>query len=257
MNLNKQKGRMFKSVDYTGSFFYGCNHGCAYPCYARLMSGWRGRSFEPRLVQKDLTQILKVKDVVIFLNSFSDPCCPGISDENLEKMLDWIAIQDPSNTFLIQTKNPGRLGRHPFFGKLLAIKDRVRIGTTIESTDRTHKYSQAPGYLHRAGYLSNFKRYGFETFLSGEPLLKKLNPKEYFGWVDAINPTVTEFGLLNYRKHSKIQLFKNPNRVDPDPVNYETLRNSMLDANYDFIEKDSLLKWRETEAYNSRIGETI
>ena len=249
MKLNVQKGRMFKSVTHTGSFIYGCDHMCAYPCYARFLTEMWGRSFEPRLVQKDKTQVLKVRDAVIFLNSMGDICCPGIKDEWIIDMLKWIALQDPSNKFLIQTKNIKRLGHIPLFEHLFPIKDQIRLGTTIESTDMRHNYSQAPNYLIRAGYLSNFKRYGFETFLSGEPLLQKLDPELYYGWVKSIDPIVTEFGLLNYREHSKLALFQIPDRTDPHPRDYEVLRNLMIDGGHDFIEKDNIVAWRKTEKY--------
>lgn len=245
---------MFKSVTHTGSYIYGCNHMCGYPCYARILTEMRGRDFTPRLVQTDKSQILKVRDAVIFLNSMGDICCPGILDEWIIDMLQWIAIQDSSNTFLIQTKNIKRLGHKPLFQYLHPIKDQIRLGTTIESTDRRHNYSQTPSYMIRAGYLANFKRYGFETFLSGEPLLTKLDPNEYYGWVKAIDPIVTEFGLLNYREHSKLQLFKNPERTDPHPRDYETLRNLMIEGGHEFIEKDNLVKWRKTEKYRELAG---
>lgn len=234
MNLRKASGRMFKSVDFCGTYFQGCDHGCVY-CWGNCLP-WP-ISHEPKLLQKNEYEILKVRDAIIFLNSAHDSFANCIPNELIYAMLRWISRQDPSNKFLLQTKNPTRMSQ--FLNQLLKIKDRIRLGTTLETTEDTSKYSNAPHPQERAFVLSTLKQsFGFETFLSLEPLMD-FNLEIMIRWIREIKPICIEVGLDNYEWKHGTKLPK------PSKQKYVELKKAIIDLGILLKEKDSIIKWLE------------
>ncbi len=230
MRLNKSKNRMFKSVSHTGTYFQGCDHGCLY-CWAKII----GVSHEPKLKQMDEFEELKVRDAIIFLNSAHDSFAECIPVEWINQMLRWIGRQHYSNKFLLQSKNTRRMAG--FLDELLKIKDRIRLGTTVETTGSMEAYSTAPHPGHRAYYLAHYReKYGFETFLSLEPLMN-FNSDAMELWIRAVNPVMIEIGLDNYKHKHKLNLRK------PTKKKYRKLRTKLNNMGYHFIEKDSIKRW--------------
>lgn len=223
---------MFRSVSHTATYFQGCDHGCVY-CWAKLM----GISHVPKLKQTDEFEVLKVRDAVIFLNSAHDSFAECIPATWINQMLRWIGRQHPSNKFLLQSKNTRRMAG--FLDELLKVKDRVRLGTTLESTGSMRAYSLAIHPSHRAYYLAHFReKYGFETFLSLEPLMN-FNSDAMELWIRAVDPVMIEIGLDNYEHKHKVHLRK------PTKRKYMKLRTKLIKMGYNFIEKDSIKKWLE------------
>lgn len=194
MTLNKAKGRMFFSVGWTWNPCVGCTHGCLY-CYAqRLRKGW-GKSFEPQFREHFLKDKMPDDGSWIFIGSMGDLFCRGMKDEWILKILHFIRDCKADNKFLLQTKNPNRF--QDFIEILEEIKDKIILGTTLETTWDT-PWSSAPPTDSRADHLRILKQnYGFVTFLSLEPLaeFKLITMKR---WINFIEPEAVEIGLENY-----------------------------------------------------------
>lgn len=230
MRLNKAKGRMFQTVSHTGTYFQGCSHDCCY-CWAKIM----GISHLPKLMQKDEHEYLKVRDAIVFLNSAHDSFAECIPADWIMQMLRWINRQHPSNRFLLQSKNTPRMPR--FLKSLLEIKDRILLGTTIESTRSMKVYSKAPEPRERAWMLAHLReKYGFKTFLSLEPLCN-FNVKDMVQWIRAVFPEAVEIGLDNYEGKHPLKLKK------PTPLKYLKFRGVLSEIGVNFAEKPSIVRW--------------
>ena len=194
MTLNKAKGRMFKSVGWTWNPIAGCSHNCKY-CWARSLTERWGKSFELQLREHFFKDKMPDDGSWIFVGSMGDVFCEGVPDEWIYKLINYIKNCTANNKFLLQTKNPKRLTG--LKEALLEIKDKVILGTTIETTEET-PWSSAPSTFGRQLNLSYLKHYyGFNTFLSLEPisdfdldLMKK--------YVEFIQPEAIEIGKENY-----------------------------------------------------------
>lgn len=193
MTLNKAKGRMFKSVGWTWSPIAGCTHNCKYCWAASLMKRW-GKTFEPQLREHFFKDKMPNDGTWIFVGSMGDVFCQGVPDEWILQLLEFIKEDNSNNVFLLQTKNPGRFQN--FIELLVEIKDKIILGTTIETTWDT-PWSEAPPVDSRATHLAIMKDYGFKTFLSLEPLadFRDMTLKR---WIRGIQPEAIEIGLENY-----------------------------------------------------------
>lgn len=230
MKLRTSKGRMFKSVTHTGTFYRGCDHECLY-CWARCLN----IDHDPHLVVYDEKKVLRVRNAIIFLNSAHDSFASCIPNEWISMMLRWIARQDPSNKCLLQTKNPSRFPK--FLKNLLEVKDRVRLGTTLETTFQIDHVSKAMIPQHRAFYLAKMREYGFETFLSLEPLFK-FKVSDMLLWIRAIQPVMIEIGFDNYeRQHG--QKFEKPSHKE-----YAKFIDELDRMGFKYLEKESVKQWQ-------------
>ena len=184
---------MFASVGWTYNITAGCEHGCAY-CYAAMLNRKWKRSFKPNFREHFLKVKLPDDGTWIFMGSMGDIMSPGIKPEWFHRILDRIEHDGHSNKFLLQTKNPTKLFR--FIKRLEKLKDRVIIGTTLETTGIT-PWSQAPETSERAQAMIRFKQLGFKAFLSLEPLAE-LDLEQMSSWIEEINPEAVELGVENY-----------------------------------------------------------
>ena len=194
MTLNRAKGRMFKSVGWTWNPIAGCSHNCKY-CWAEsLMKRW-GKTFEPQIREHFFKDKMPDDGSWIFVGSMGDAFCDGVPDEWIYKLLNFIEACTADNKFLLQTKNPKRFIK--FKEMLLSIKDKIILGTTIETTEET-PWSLAPSTFSRQLNLSYLKEYyGFKTFLSLEPL-SDFDLELMKVWIDFIHPEAIEIGKENY-----------------------------------------------------------
>lgn len=160
------------------------------------MKRW-GKTFEPQLREHFFKDKMPNDGTWIFVGSTGDTFCKGVPCEWITKLLDFIQNDKSNNIFLLQTKNPDRF--HEFIGQLVKIKDKIVLGTTIE-TNRETPWSDAPPTRDRAMNLSIFSDYHFTVFLSLEPLsdfdLDKM--KFYIGTINPAPPGAIEVGLENY-----------------------------------------------------------
>ena len=168
MIQKKSDGNMYTWVKVTRHFIGGrCPHECVY-CYvpslgirfAHLRKRYSG---EPRLLREEL---VKSEDSgkLVFVQSCGDLFAEQIRREWIKTVLDHLC-EYPSNTYLLQSKNPGRfvdfLGLYP---------PNVLFGTTIES-NRDHEVSKAPKIENRVEGLEQIKNESHNVMVSIEPVL--------------------------------------------------------------------------------------
>lgn len=195
--LNKCVGRMFSSVGWTWNPLAGCIHDCPY-CYARRQRAKWGKDFKPVFRENFLKDKLPDDGTWIFVGSMGDTFCKGFTDDQILALLSVIENYDGSNKFLLQTKNPHRFRYHAMYPVLQRIREKVILGTTIETNRKT--LGRAPSTYLRRGDLAVMKEKGFKTFLSMEPLAD-FDQLELREWINEIEPEAIEIGLENYTQY--------------------------------------------------------
>jgi len=200
VTLNRAKGRMFKSVGWTWNPIAGCSHNCKY-CWAESrMKRW-GKTFKPQIREHFFKDKMPDDGTWIFVGSMGDAFCDGVPDEWIIKLLKYIRDCKADNNFLLQTKNPRRFSQTNILSNLQVIKDKVVLGTTLETTEET-PWSTAPRPLSRAHNIAFMKQYeGFNTFLSLEPLAD-FKVDVMMHWIGEIRPEAIEIGLENYTSYT-------------------------------------------------------
>lgn len=241
MRLNKSTGRMFKSVDYTATYYQGCNHGCKF-CWTLFMPGGP-INHEPRLMQTNEFETIPImrlnedKEAVVFLNSAHDTFADCIPDEWILAMLRWIGRQPEGLVFYLQSQNVWRA--LVYMSHLKEIQDKVIIGTTIQTDNEEliKKFSDAPTIYNRYAAMRRFGTEGFRLRLSLEPLFA-FNYYDLRKLVLYIRPELVEVGLDNYAGRHKLDI--------PQPRRglYEALREDMINAGIEVVEKKGMEKWR-------------
>ena len=197
MGLNEAKGRMFRSVGFTWNPLAGCTHECEY-CWAKSLTERWGKTFEPQIREHFFNDKMPDEGSWIFVGSMGDVFCNGMKDEWILKLLQFIKGCEADNKFLLQTKNPNRFPM--FINQLEEIKDKIIVGTTLETTWST-PWSKAPPTDSRADYMTWMKLHGFRTFLSLEPIAD-FNLVTMKLWINRIQPEAIEIGKENYSHHT-------------------------------------------------------
>ncbi|MBA7491954.1 hypothetical protein ES702_02502 [subsurface metagenome] len=237
---------MFRSVDYTATYYQGCDHGCPW-CWTLFQRG--PISHEPRLLQRDEYQLLKEREACIFLNSAHDSFALCIPTDWILQMLRWIGRQHPSLEFYLQSQAVERtLNEEVILEQLLQVRDRVIIGTTIQ-TDREdiiRMFSEAPSISRRYQAMLKFKELGFRLRLSLEPLFD-FNYAKLADIVLNIGPELVEIGLDNYAHRHKLDI------PQPDYMGFRFLVDDMKGAGIRVCEKRSMKKWREGKSSRSDV----
>jgi len=237
MQLRESKGRMFRSIDWTGTFYQGCDHDCQY-CWTRFMPGGP-ISHTPRLIQKDEFEIIKNKKGVVFLNSAHDSFAACIPDEWILAMLRWIGRQNDGLVFYLQSQNVWRA--QAYMEKLKEIQDKVIIGTTIQTDDEKliRAVSNAPSIYSRYQAMRRFGIQGFRLRLSLEPLFR-FKPSKMMDMIFDINPELVEVGFDAYAHRHKIKI------PQPDRKPYIHLYKDMKEYGIEINEKQGMERWRTT-----------
>ena len=197
MTLNRAKGRMFRSVGWTWNPIAGCTHDCLY-CWAKSLNDRWGKPFDPIFRESFLNDKMPNDGSWIFIGSMGDLFCEGMKDEWILQIIGRISQEKGNNKFLLQTKNP--FSFMAFHLELEKIKDKIILGTTIETTEET-PWSKAPPTAERYKDLANVKTAGFKTFLSLEPLAD-FDFNKMIKWIVAIDPEAVEIGLENYTNYT-------------------------------------------------------
>jgi hypothetical protein len=194
-------------------------------------------SHEPKLMHEDEFKVYEdLKDAVVFLNSAHDSGAKCIPDDWIAAMLRWIGRQDPSNKFLLQSKNPERW--FGWFKDMAGISHMLRIGTTIES-NRAGGLSAAPAPEDRAWALATVRetmeKIGrpVETFLSIEPVMT-FDVEPMVRYVRAINPVCIEVGVDHYPG-------RHPGTVHPPSLKkYREFKRQVTKMGWMILEKDDM-----------------
>jgi hypothetical protein len=119
-----------------------------------------------------------------------------VPDEWINEVLAKI-VHSTGNRFLLQSKNPERF--LDFAEYLMPFKDKIVFGTTIE-TNRESPWSKAPATKIRHECMSYVHTFGFDTFLSMEPIAD-FDMKTMLLWVEDIQPKAVEIGYENYTSY--------------------------------------------------------
>lgn len=127
MTLNRSKGRMFKSVGWTWNPVTGCTHDCRY-CWAQSLTRRWSKSFTPKFRSHFLEDKMPGDGSWIFVGSMGDLFCPGMKDEWILRVIDYLKDCKTDNRFLLQTKNP--FSFLTYYLELEQIRDKVILGTT-------------------------------------------------------------------------------------------------------------------------------
>ena len=227
MPLNPSKGKMFKSVGWTWNPIVGCTHDCLY-CWAKALSDKWKKPFEPAFREGYLKDKMPNDGSWIFVGSMGDAFCKGVPEEWQWKLLDFIKKDKSNNKFLLQTKDPSCFFEASVFHKLEQLKNKVILGTTLETTYDVSEFSKAPPPYERAHSLIIMKREEFNTFLSLEPLAE-FDIETMKRWIVKIDPEAIEIGLENYTsfttKPSDEKIIELVHWIDSNGFNYVLKEN--------------------------------
>lgn len=226
MGLNKSKGRMFRSVGHTWNVIAGCDHGCLF-CFAESLTHRWGKSFKPQFRPRFLDDQMPNDGSWIFVGSMGDLFCPGMKDDWILQVIGRITEEKGDNKFLLQTKNP--FSFLAFYLELEKIKDKIILGTTLETTWET-PWSKAPHPRQRKKYLAQMKDAGFKTFLSLEPLAD-FNLVTMQKWICEIEPEAIEIGLENYTNFLP----------EPPIEKIEDLLSYLNETGFEYLLKENLV----------------
>lgn len=237
MNLRKAKGKMYKKVTHTGTFYQGCNHGCCY-CWADRIPTV---SHSPRYIGSDSK--LRVRHAYVFVNSAHDTFADCIPDEWIGKMFTWISQQHPSISFLIQTKNTGRMVDYfrylntKYNWIMTGLRKKLVLATTME-TNRTYTENlegekmyagEVPSINERSKHMFELGTMGLKRMISVEPVMD-FDLTLFANILLSINPIYIEIGPDNY----------NCALPEPSYVDVKTLIAILRDEGVEVIEKDGL-----------------
>lgn len=218
-HFRKASGRMFKSVDWTFTYYQGCgNFEHDEPSCPVCWTKWfvfGPISRLPKLMWEDPQAIIPedFHESVIFLNSAHDSLAPVIPEAWIRDMAKWMGLQHPSIEFYIQSKWIHRARK--FYDLLHPLRDRLIMGTTLMTTDQDllNRFSfLIPSIDTRFKGLYYLKSAGFRVRLSLEPLYK-FDVHEMAKMVLALQPELVELGLDNYMKQHELEI-PQPSRED-------------------------------------------
>lgn len=191
-NKVKEGSKMFKWATFTANYITGCHHRCIYNCWARKLMMRQDREFEVhKKVQSSFVKF-NGKNERIATNLMGDAfcTCDKVPYEWVAEMFGIIRASDPSNRWLLQTKNP-----RGYLKYLPIMPPNVLLGVTIES-DIDYMTTRAPAPEKRFLEFLNIPP-GFHKFLSIEPVMK-FNVERFSKWILQLRPEVVEVGADNY-----------------------------------------------------------
>jgi protein gp37 len=188
MPLNKSDGNMYDWVTHTHSSLAGeCPHQCTYCYVTALGKRWenvRNRHSGPiRLVEDEIKRKFGFGRT-IFIEHMSDLFAARVPVDLIERVLAHCAAW-PQNTYVFQTKNPGR-----YADFLPLIPDNSILGTTIETNRLTVDFSMAPSPEERCLAMKDLK---YRRFVTVEPILD-FDPPVLAGWIADIKPDFLNIG---------------------------------------------------------------
>ena len=214
MPLNKVgPGNMYQDfVDFTHSHLAGeCPHKCQY-CYvtsmARRFPAMAERySGEPRLLSMEFGVDYNKRwrptpnsewraGKTIFIENCSDLFAEGIPSQWIDMILTHCRDY-PINTYIFQTKNPGRVNK--FLNKGPYFPPRFMIGTTAESDFADPSKSQAPPVYERLNAMYLMDCPPERRFITIEPILQ-FQPKLFLALLLATNVPTFYIGA-DSKKH--------------------------------------------------------
>ncbi len=163
MALNKSTGNMYEWVNATWNPINGtCEHDCEY-CYVKRgrFGGWK----HDVKIMNALKDKLDSKVRTIFVCTQTDLWGEWV-DEKLINMVLKRCKDNPLNTYLFQSKNPGR-----FIDFIDQMPQNTILCTTIETNRDTDDVSEAPNPIERFNEMFKLKDKGFKISVTVEPIM--------------------------------------------------------------------------------------
>lgn len=204
MGLNPSNGNMYNwgNVATWNPLGGECLHGCSY-CYVKkgrlkTIKKYQGKI---KLAEKELkTNLYKCRKLnppfTIFVCSCNDLFAEKVPLDYIQKIIN-ICWKYQNNTYLFQSKNPGR-----FSDFYLNFPPKTILGTTIES-NRNYNNTKAPSPAERAKKLSLFGE--FKTMISIEPIMD-FDLEEFISLIKKASPDFVSIGA-----DSKKNILTEPN----------------------------------------------
>ncbi len=179
MTLNKSKGNMYSFCSHTWNPIKGkCSHDCKY-CYMKV---WKQKPLH--FDEKDLKDNLG-EDNIIFVGSSTDMFAEDVPKEWIRKVLEKCRKYE-GNTYLFQTKNPGR-----FWNFNCQYPRNTIFGTTLETNRDLRDFSKAYTTISR---VSNMKE-GFmdRKMITIEPIMD-FDLEPFVEMIKQVNPEWVNIG---------------------------------------------------------------
>jgi len=174
MGLNKQKGNMYGWVTHTWNTVKGkCPHECDY-CYMKVFT-----LNDVRFDQKELKTNLGENNI-IFVGSSCDMWAEKIPAIWVINTLKHCLEYD--NTYLFQSKNPGRFYYFPF-------PKNIILGTTMES-NIDYDFCKAPPIIDRYYAMRSYK---VKKMVSIEPIMD-FDLDDFVSMIKDIQPSFVSVG---------------------------------------------------------------
>lgn len=206
MPLKISHGNMYDWVTHMHTHLGGeCPHQCSY-CYVQknpwgVSPRYKG---EIRFIGEEL-KVDYGAGRTIFIEHMSDMFAVGVKEEWIESIFAH-CNQYKNNTYVFQTKNPGRA--HRFIN---CFPKKFLIGTTIE-TNRDIKISKAPHPVNRYLGIRKFLEFdsyrdNAEIFITIEPIMD-FDVDVLFNWIAELRPSFVNIGADS--KHTGL--------IEPSPI---------------------------------------
>lgn len=186
MSLKKSKGNMYPWVTHQHCHLGGeCPHKCVY-CYVDNPRFGRPARYQGplRLIEKEFS-VNYGKGKTIFTENCNDLFAAKVSDEFIARILAHCR-QWPENTFVFQTKNPGR-----YLEWLSLMPLSFILGCTIETNRVIKGISTAPAPVDRAREMNCLT--GQRRFITIEPVLD-FDVDILADWIRCIRPEFLNLG---------------------------------------------------------------
>ena len=175
--LNPSVGNMYDWVTHTWGCIHGCPHQCDY-CYAKKMAERYKREWSSVPQLSKPFPNLDGKPKKVFVCHTSDLFAEEVPDDMIKDVLVHCQMS-PANRYVFQTRNPARIVRQgwlytPHCKNInRAYVYNPIVGCTIETNrnDLAKQHSGAPAPTDRAQAMRNLSQFGFETFVTVEPIL--------------------------------------------------------------------------------------
>jgi DNA repair photolyase len=178
--MGKQTGNMYTWIDETINPITGrCPHQCIY-CYM-TKGKMKLVSSQALHLSENQFQCIRGKEKVIFIGSSTDAFAEEVPGEWIERVLE--RCREYDNTYLFQTKNPGRF-------KNFIFPEKTILGTTIE-TNRDYGITLAPSPYER--YVEMVELQGYQKMVSVEPVFD-FDLDVLVGWLKEIDPSFISIG---------------------------------------------------------------
>lgn len=196
MNKVQKASQMYPWCTHTINFIKGtCEYDCLY-CYIKTIVKRFGiKQKPPYLDEKELDTNLG-KDNIIFVGSSIDMFAKGIPKLWIELILQHCRRHD--NTYLFQSKNPGRFME--FIEPVNKFPKKTILGTTLES-DIDHKISKAPSPTIRMNDMVQIPA-DFKKMVSIEPIMD-FDLDVFIKYIESIDPEYVSIGADSKGMHLK------------------------------------------------------